>query len=115
MNAVSKEVRELIQIELESANSKFPLFASNHEAYAVALEELQEAEEELAKCKENLEMCFQQIKIDNDILTRTKFAGLKFSAEKLAIEAIQLSAMAQKALDSANKRGERNVSDIQQA
>jgi hypothetical protein len=107
MNAVSEKVRELIQIELAAANKKFPLFASHHEAIAVAYEEYQEAEEELAECKKNLEMCFQQIRVNNDVLTRTKLAGLRFAAEKLAIEAIQLAAMAQKALDSANnKRGE---------
>ena len=88
MNAVSKEVRELF-------------------------EEFQEAEEELAKCKENLEMCFQQIRVNNEPLTLTKFAGIRHHAELLITEAIQLAAMAQKALDSASKRGERNVSDIQ--
>lgn len=106
MNAVSEKVRELIQIELEAANKKFPLFASNHEAIAVAFEEYQEAAEELAKCLENFEMCFQQIRVNNDMLTKTKFAGIRHHAELLAIEAIQLSAMAQKALDSASKRGE---------
>lgn len=105
MNAVSKQVKDLVQVELAAANKKFPLFASNHEAFAVALEEFQEAEEELLKCKENLEMCFQQIRVNNDMLTKTKFAGIRHHAELLAIEAIQLSAMAQKALDSVNKRG----------
>lgn len=106
MNAVSKEVRELIQIELEAANKKFPLFASNHEAIAVAFEEYQEAAEELAKCLENFEMCFQQIRVNNEPLTLTKFAGIRHHAELLITEAIQLAAMAQKAIDSASKRGE---------
>ncbi len=106
MNAVSKQVKDLVQVELESANLENPLFTSNHEAFGVILEEYQEAEEELAKCKENIEMCFRQIRVDNDMLTKTKFAGIRHHAELLAIEAIQLSAMAQKALDSVNKGGE---------
>ena len=106
MNAVSKQVGELIQVELESANKKFPLFASNHEAIAVAIEEYTEAAEELEKCLENFGICFKQIRLNDALLTRTAFAGVRTHAERLAVEAIQLAAMAQKALDSANKRGE---------
>lgn len=106
MNAVSEKVRELIQVELEAANKKFPLFASNHETIAVAFEEYQEAAEELAKCFENFGMCFQQIRVNNEPLTLTKFAGIRHHTELLITEAIQLAAMVQKAIDSASKRGE---------
>ncbi len=37
-----KEVFKLVEKELESANRKFPLFNSSHEAYAVIKEELDE-------------------------------------------------------------------------
>lgn len=42
MDAVSKDVRRLVNKELEAANRKFRQFASPHEGYAVIVEELNE-------------------------------------------------------------------------
>lgn len=41
----------LIEQELKRANNKFPLFSTEHEAYAVLLEEVEEAEEEITKLR----------------------------------------------------------------
>ena len=43
MNVCKDEIRDAIEHELVSANEIHPLFASLHEAYAVILEELEEA------------------------------------------------------------------------
>ena len=40
-------IEKLINDELQSANKKFPLFSSWHEAYAVILEEVEEAQDEM--------------------------------------------------------------------
>ncbi len=42
MNAVEKDVNELIFKELNSANEKHPLFSSPHHGYAVIKEEIEE-------------------------------------------------------------------------
>lgn len=47
MNAVEKDVKALVSKELENANRLNPLFHSQHEGFAVIVEELQEAAEEL--------------------------------------------------------------------
>ena len=45
MNAIENDVGSPCGQELASANEQFPLFNSVHEAYAVLLEEAQEATE----------------------------------------------------------------------
>ena len=42
MNAVSEDDEKLVEKELISANKQFPAFASEHEAWAVMHEELDE-------------------------------------------------------------------------
>ena len=44
MDAVRKDVRRLVNKELEAANKRFPQFASPHEGQNVVREELEEAE-----------------------------------------------------------------------
>ena len=46
-----KEAIELVKIELELANSYFPLFNSSHEGYAVIKEELDELWDEIKNNK----------------------------------------------------------------
>lgn len=53
MNAVSEDVEKLVEKELSSANKQFPAFASEHEAWAVMHEELDE-------CREVFEMLTRQ-------------------------------------------------------
>ena len=45
-DVVKRDLYGLIDKELEAANQKFPLFNSTHEAFAVILEEAEEAKEE---------------------------------------------------------------------
>lgn len=47
MNAVETHIRNLVEIELAAANERFPQFRSQHEGYAVILEEFDEAKEQL--------------------------------------------------------------------
>lgn len=91
-----KKIEELVQEELKEANEIHPAFASDHEAYAVILEELEECEEELAACKRQLGAIWEQTK--QDIENHGLYMHLKEYAKRLAAEAIQLAAMADKAM-----------------
>lgn len=51
MDAVRKDVRRLVNKELEAANKRFRQFASPHEGQSVVREELEEAELALALLK----------------------------------------------------------------
>ena len=56
MDKRQEYIKEAVREELKSANRKFgSVFCTSHEAYAVLLEEIEEAEEEVGKinvCKE---------------------------------------------------------------
>lgn len=51
MDAVRKDVRRLVNKELEAANKRFPQFASQHEGQNVVREELEEAERAIVPLK----------------------------------------------------------------
>lgn len=98
-DVVKREVYKLLDEELEAANNKFPMFNSNHEAFAVFLEEMEEARDEA----QNLEI------ISNNIWISTKenhapevlheqYTAAYEAAINLAVEAIQTAAMARKAI-----------------
>lgn len=97
MNAVSEDVKMLVEKELESANKQFPAFASEHEAWAVMHEELDE-------CREMFEMPTRQdgflwgcVKDNRNADRLVK--EMRVAAEMLACEAVQVAAMAQKYRD----------------
>lgn len=101
MNAIKQDVKALVQKELESANKKFPkTFRSRHEAYGVMLEEFEEAQNDLECCMKDLEMFKRSMKHDGIQYEEHFIKCMKEYAINLACEAVQLAAMAQKALDS---------------
>ena len=103
MNAVKQEVEKLVQKELESANQRFPMFRSDHEGAAVIVEEIEEAKEEIEELEDNFRNLWSLVK-DNDIRSST-YAGWVFTSSiRLACEAIQVAAMAQKFIDSQKER-----------
>ena len=103
MNAVKEDVEKLVQKELESANQRFPMFRSDHEGAAVIFEEIEEAKTELEEIDDDFHNLWCLVK-DNDIRSST-YAGWVFkSSIRLACEAIQVSAMAQKFIDSQKER-----------
>ena len=62
MNAVEKEVNELVFKELNNANEKFPLFSSPHHGYAVIKEEIEEIDYEKAKLEgESIDEIFADV------------------------------------------------------
>lgn len=99
MDAVRKDVGSLVQKELDSANKKFPLFRSAHEGYAVILEEFEEAESELDSVKISLGDLWTSVKA-NDCSSMVFAESVNKYALNLAVEAIQVAAMAQKFMNS---------------
>lgn len=113
MDAVRHDVDLLSKKELEHANKEFPLFASDHEAYAVMLEELQESNTELELLKQEIDeywyeckrnMLDKKIGVFQEVQRNYYCEKIKEKAISLACEAIQIAAMAQKTIDSAEKR-----------
>lgn len=95
-----KIIEELVQQELKEANEKYPLFSSAHEAYAVLLEEIEEAAEDLRMIYTHKDALWGLIKADAPYFNGN-FRTIKVYAESLAAEAIQIAAMCQKAAESA--------------
>ena len=103
MNAVKEDVEKLVQKELESANQRFPMFRSDHEASAVILEEIEKAHSEMLDMELNYKSLWQTIK--ENFINTASYAELIFDdAINLACEAIQVAAMAQKFIDSQKER-----------
>ena len=96
-------------MEKQDANRVFPLFHSMHEGYAVLLEEVEEARESLNLAEGSLSMLWAHIR-DNNAARALEFAGrVREHALDLAVEAVQVAAMAQKFIDSADKKRSKNA------
>lgn len=111
MNAVKDDVIKLVHKVLESANKKFPLFHTAHEGYAVILEEVDEAEDEMRLCRANVEILWSSIR-KNYGYNISYTNKVKENAINLAIEAIQVAAMAQKFMDSKKDPVAEKLSEI---
>lgn len=91
-----KTIEELVQQELEFANSVHPQFASDHEAWAVIKEELEECQSEIYNLNSDMQLIWCQIRNDKSINEWLTFA--KRRAMNLAAEAIQVAAMCEKGM-----------------
>ncbi|MDO4285565.1 MAG: hypothetical protein Q4C60_09565 [Eubacteriales bacterium] len=96
-NAVKRELVKLIDMELQAANEKFPLFHSAHEGYAVMREDVEEASDTRAELAWIAEELWESIK-DNSSAGKlhSHYTKLYIASRNLAIEAIQCAAMARK-------------------
>lgn len=96
MNAVEDDVVNLIEKELESANKKFPMFRSEHEGYAVMLEEYEEAEKEQKVVQALMKEMWDGIKNNDQKLFELDARLIYDHAKDWACEVIQTAAMAKK-------------------
>jgi hypothetical protein len=101
------QVEKLTEEEAERSMIKFPLFNSTHEGYAVIKEEIEEAAEELKFVSFELDKIWDYVRRNRLENALAHMKSLKIDAMNLAAEAIQVSAMAQKFIDSF-KEAERN-------
>ena len=93
----NEEVQALFDKELKKANENNPQFHSSHEAYAVLLEEVEEAKEEMEDL--NLYTGFIWNDVKNGGCLRGDLKWAKEFASSLIREAIQVGAMCDKFLD----------------
>lgn len=101
MDVIKDDILDAIETELCGANERFPLFASMHEAIAVIAEELDEATDALSHMRDIFDMAWRCVKSDNTFTAMECITRLKYEAENLAIEACQVAAMCEKAVQSA--------------
>lgn len=100
MNAVETHVRNLVEIELAAANERFPQFHSQHEGWAVILEEVNELSAETELVEKTANELWEHIKSN-------KPSGvIEYDADwvgryaiNAACEAIQVAAMCKKFLE----------------
>ncbi len=101
MDVVKADVKRLVKIELAAANKKFRMFASTHEGAAVIQEETIEAANEMDKLRRELNSMWVGV-YSNEPMISTK--GVYDTAVSLAVEAIQVAAMARK-FERSQRRG----------
>ena len=103
----SKEIKALIADEHYRANQEHdPIFASNHEAYAVILEELCETIDEVKEVDKQLQELWRNVRNDEPI---GEIADEAMNYVIKAIqEMVQVGAMLRKARLSENFRKESN-------
>lgn len=99
MQKLINEVKESIEKEYGRASAKFGLTNhSDHESYAVLLEELHEAHEEMDRvCRFTNEFWEQVRKNESDASKLNTCIAIERSAMLAACELIQVAAMAKKA------------------
>lgn len=102
-----KAVETLSSEELYRANIIHLQFADMHHGYAVIKEEIEECEEALTTIKTHLDYIWNNVRTDDFQGFRFEARVVKIHAIELALEAIQVAAMAEKFLDmpeSENKK-----------
>lgn len=100
MKELIDKVESLIEEEYFRASDKYgSTNHSDHESYAVILEEFQEADTERFDCESALDRLWEQIKADSsDFDKRCVLRTVRCHALLAACEFIQVAAMADKAL-----------------
>mgnify|MGYP000043701578 CR=1 FL=1 len=105
---MKESIEQMAAEELARANQTFPMFASWHEAYAVLLEEVEEAKDEI-KAMETLTRFYWNAvrgKHINDDTRRYHVERIRDTAIKVVEELIQVIAMCDKTFKSMD--GEQN-------
>ena len=98
MNAVKNQIAELVSVELERAKEEHEDFHSLHEGYAVLLEEIDESRDELQIVQADAAALWRCVKDDNALCAKLVLVEIEKAAVHLAAEAIQVAAMARKAV-----------------
>lgn len=94
MNAIEKDVNELVFKELNNANKEHPLFNSPHQGYAVIKEEIEETMDGLNMLLEVFSNAWSGIKKDEPVFEQVRI--VKELAKNVAVEALQVAAMCDK-------------------
>ena len=97
MNVIDGDIKAAVDKELQAATERFGLHHSNHEKMAVIAEEFEECEEALAKLRQSVHCAWSRTRdnCDSDMMDDA-YGRIYDAAVKLAIEACQTAAMADK-------------------
>lgn len=96
MEELMREVAEMENRELIRALEHHPLFNSDHEAYAVILEEMEELEAEVKNSRKAMKDMWDYVKEDEPGIVNLKSATVEACFLRAAGEAIQAAAMCSK-------------------
>lgn len=92
-----KKISEAITLEIVNAVKLHGAeYNSNHEAYAVLLEEVEEAETNMKDILELNKELWEDVKADNDTEIKADARRISFYAYYLAMEAVQVAAVCKK-------------------
>ena len=94
-----KVFNDQVKKELEDANKKFPPISSDHEGYAVLLEEFEELTLEILNAKSNLSSVWFDTKRGNCLQMQQNLWKMRTSLRKAYKELVQTAAMIEKWLD----------------
>jgi hypothetical protein len=93
------KVNEAIELELSNACELYgEKYHSLHEGYAVLKEEIEEAANNLNYINENFADLWECVKSDDELSVKSQARFIAFGAVQLALEAIQVAAVARKIL-----------------
>ena len=115
MTELRKEVEATSRAELNRANAKFPLFNSQHEGYAVILEELEESKEALDVVTSSMAVMWDRVRgkeIASFLEKETSPMAIYNQAVESACEMIQTAAMLLKYETSLGSNGEESGEDM---
>lgn len=103
MKQLIKDIEKLVLEEYDRATEKFgATFNGPHEAYAVMLEEYQEAREAMETCGLLLDMYWAQVRKNHS--NRNELESIAAAALHTTAECVQLAAMAHKAIISMEQK-----------
>ena len=91
-------VTSLVAEELRAANASHRQFHSMHEGYAVLREEVDECQDEHDAMILHTNDLWQAVKHDDNTVAAEKLKLIEATAIQLAAEAVQVAAMARKAM-----------------
>ena len=94
-----KVFNDQVKKELEDANKKFPPFHSDHEGYALLLEEFEELVEEIRIARCRISNAWSNTKNGNSLKVQQELRELLTDLRKAYKELVQTAAMVQKWLD----------------
>ena len=94
-----QKINEAVTLEIVNAVKVHGAdYNSNHEAYAVLLEEVEEAEKALDYIKNHVAMIWDAVKVDNDNEVKSNSRIIALDAVDLAKESCQIAAVCRKIL-----------------
>jgi len=102
---LKKAVETLVWEELQRASKIHPPFIDMHHGYAVIKEEIEECEEALIMIKSHANCLWSRVRTDNLMAFKFESILVEKHAIELALEAIQVAAVAKKLI---------NILDIEQ-